>query len=710
MKKQPLFLSAVALLSLTACTPSGSGDNELLKLYDANSKFVTAGYDENDYFPLVTYRHKNNGEVPYVEVNQFLVITNELFHNSVDYITMASTRQKQYDSYVKKISDHQYGVYSESIIGALIDTKENILNIKRFDYMNAQPDSFNGSLRGDITNPNNSGVSLVHASNKSRYIGEFKEEVYDLDDYEMDIVELDDKVYMPAQILSTIWLRGLGADFVYNGNDFFISSSVTSETAFPQAAGSYRSGNNTFAISGVLYKSVTPLEGEAHRYVGKVPATEEKEASYAIFSLENDGKGFVFTAATPEVRSSDNPRYKIGWEKKDKDIYVTVYSKNSLTGEFATTGGHTMRISSNETYFNKEERSESLINFNYQLLRFQIDNFYGLKDELAAKHGFTDFDSFVRQKGLKDKLLSKDANEYDRGLSELLMKYIDDGHTKYMDRSLFAKDDVSASDLADQYTGVRRGSLLEKGEEYSEYRQNVVGEDVNPIGLAMKDETAVIRFDAFGHLLPIITNPDGMMDDADISTQMEESTPYGFIASFKEIEKHSEIKNVVLDLTCNGGGMVLTLPFLAAYFAKDPTFYLRDNLAGVIREFHYDVDLNCDGIYGGEGDYLADKYHFYMLTSDYSFSCGSAYPTMARIAGVDIIGQKCAGGACNIAGFADACGSIYTLSAPQQIGYLDENGNFINDDAGIPVTHELDIESWYDLTKLNEAIASWSHN
>ena len=102
MKKQPLILSAIFLLSLAGCGSSGSDDNKLLKLYDANSKFVATGYEEGGSFPLATYRHKNNGEAPYVEVSQFFNITNELFHNSIDYINMTSQRVTQYDSYVKK--------------------------------------------------------------------------------------------------------------------------------------------------------------------------------------------------------------------------------------------------------------------------------------------------------------------------------------------------------------------------------------------------------------------------------------------------------------------------------------------------------------------------------------------------------------------------------------------------------------------------------
>ena len=714
MKKQYLLINVVLLFSLVACSsnaqPKSSEvpDDKLLTIHDDNAKLIISGYGkdvngDDEWYPLATYYHKDNGEAPYVELNQLFVILNEIFHNDINYETMTATRLEQYDSSIQKISNHFYGIYSEGVLGAVLDTKENILNIKRYDYMLSQPDSFNGIVRNDVASPKTSKISLVHGSIYSKYLGTFKEEVYDLDDYGMDIIEMNDKVYMPAQLLSSIFFRSTGTDFAYNGNDFFLSSNVGTDSEYPSQEGSFRSGNDSFEIGGTLYTHEDPIGEEECRYVGK----GDEEASYAIFSLNKDGSGFAFNAATPDAASSEDTVYKLSWERKEGDMYVTFFTKNPL-GEFASTG-HTMRISSKETFFNKKERSKALSEFNYQLLRFQIDNFYGLKPELSERYGFKDFDSFVAEKGLKDKLLSTDSRVYDEGLSEFLVKYIDDGHTKYSDRSIFSGHEAESSgDLSTRYVGERRTGLLNKRNEYIALRKETLEEGAQEVGLFMEDETAVIRFDSFMHLLPIISDPGSSTDSFDIPSLMGLSTPFGFVKSFKAIEENSNIKNVVLDLTCNGGGMVLTLPFLAAFFTKDPILYLRDNLSSVVREFHYDVDLNMDGIYRGEGDYFGDKYHFYVLTSDFSFSCGSALPTMAHIAGIDIIGTKCGGGACNVAGFCDACGSIYTLSAPQQIGYLDEEGNFINDDAGIPVTHELAKDSWYDLAKLNQAVKGFS--
>ena len=712
MKKQYLFMSAILLTSLVGCANNSSNSGEPLTIYDENAKFVVSGYGvdvlgNNEWFPLATYHHKNNGEAPYVEVGQFLDIMNNTFHNVVDYETMTSTRVPQYDSSIIKISDHLYGIYSESVLGARLDTNENVLTIDRFDYMFTQIDAFNGTLRSDVATPNNSRTSAVHGSSRSNYKGEYKSEVYDLDDYNMDIVELNDKVYMPAQLLSNILLRSMGADFVYNGNDFFISSNVGSDSTSYALSGSFRSSNNTFEISGDLYSSSDPQSNEEYRYTTKVSSSQEEV--YGIFSLDKEGHGYAFTGSTPNATDTSNATYKLDWVKNNGDIYIALYGKDT-TGQFLA-NGHVMRVSSNETFYNKKNRSAALSEFNYQLLRFQIDNFYGLKEEFNTKYGFTDFDSFVKLKGLKDKLLSTDTRTYDEGLSEFLMKYVDDGHTRYSDRSVFSgKESVSSKDLVNRYIGSRRGTLLSKHDEYVAYRASVSGLGDKTSGVFFEGETAVIRFDGFMHPLPIISDPGPSLDILDMTTIMNASSPFGFVKAFKEIANHSEVKNIVIDLTCNGGGMVLTLPFLASYFMKDPTIYVKDMLSGMVREYHYDVDTNMDGIYNGPGDYLGDKYHFYLLTSDFSFSCASAFPTMAYSAGIDIIGIRCGGGACNVAGFTDACGSIYTLSAPQQIGYLDKDGNFVNDDAGIPVTHELAKENWYDLVKLNQAVTGFSNN
>lgn len=97
-----------------------------------------------------------------------------------------------------------------------------------------------------------------------------------------------------------------------------------------------------------------------------------------------------------------------------------------------------------------------------------------------------------------------------------------------------------------------------------------------------------------------------------------------------------------------------------------------------------------------------DKYHFYILTSEFSFSCGNFLPAIAKNSSAKIIGKKSGGGACPVDVFADASGSIYQSSSPNVCGYLDEDMEFANSDDGFPVDIDLDPSYWYDPKKLDQ--------
>ena len=123
-----------------------------------------------------------------------------------------------------------------------------------------------------------------------------------------------------------------------------------------------------------------------------------------------------------------------------------------------------------------------------------------------------------------------------------------------------------------------------------------------------------------------------------------------------------------------------------------------------IKEFHYRVDFNRNGIFGDKGDTYKGVYNFFLLISDFSFSCGNGLPTMAYSDGITLIGgPHGGGGACPVATLSDGSGTIFNTSMPTQIIYQNEEGQYINNDAGIPVKPEcqLPLDSWYDHAALN---------
>ena len=122
-----------------------------------------------------------------------------------------------------------------------------------------------------------------------------------------------------------------------------------------------------------------------------------------------------------------------------------------------------------------------------------------------------------------------------------------------------------------------------------------------------------------------------------------------------------------------------------------------------------DIDINHDGVVDSNDTYMG-KYNFYILTSEVSFSCGNLLPTIAKYKGIKIIGKKSSGGACSVYEYSDACGSCFNSSNEYMYGTFDKDNVFTNNDSGVAVDYDLDSDSWYDLSKLNQFIESIKNN
>ena len=253
--------------------------------------------------------------------------------------------------------------------------------------------------------------------------------------------------------------------------------------------------------------------------------------------------------------------------------------------------------------------------------------------------------------------------------------------------------------------------LTDNSRRYHDLRKEMMvekygyDENDNMQGLFIDGETAVVRFDSF------ITN---MLDDQ-LYIYTENSIPYlfdystnvGFDNCFYWIyTTHPEIKNVVIDLSCNGGGSVNAVPYVAAFFTGDPYFYNVDALTGNAFEWHYEIDFNRDGTFNRNWDSFENYYNFYLLVSDVSASSSNRLAAFAKNAGVKIIGKRDFGGGCGMVTYADACGFVFNASEARLCLYKDNDGNLVSSDHGVPVDYELDPEYWYDFEKLNAFLAS----
>ncbi|MBQ7243008.1 MAG: hypothetical protein IJS52_02250, partial [Bacilli bacterium] len=683
----PLFLSVVSL--------AGCGlQPATLSLYDASSRLVIQSFDDKGSITLPTYRYSKTGEVPYNEIGEFFYANGGL----------SNVR-----SSVKKVDDTYQVIGQDGHLFFTVNPKENTVALDNFGHWSGLFQLNNG-IGPDPAVPYDEEACAVRPSSSTKSIGTPVKEVYNLSKYNIEAVEKDDKCYLPSAFLSNLYYRNLGADILYNGMDFYLAGAVQSGTIPAVSRSFYANENRFMAAEGKEAKSYPALQGESYRYAYQM----EEGKEYSILSLTNDGKGKLLSAANPGEQgteaSQDGTTISYTWEKKDDALLVTtiVSDINPATKEHSSVTQGTWKIPLRPTFFGAKKRSKEVAAFTYDLLRFQFDHYYGLKD--VAK--YEDFDQYAVSKGLKERLLSEDADTYDEALAELTCKDIDDGHTRYVLPSAFSgKGAVEGKAYATKHSGPRYKGLLEKLERYQKARNEALGlketEQAKAIGYFTKDSTALIRFDMFSNPGMFVTNmyDEGEIEKIDAAAAFQQgNVPLGFDATFYQLSKITGIKNVIIDLTCNLGGQVNVLPYILAHISKDPMMQYKDMNRGVVNEYHYKVDLNHDKKWGDVGDTYEGKYNFFILTSDFSFSCANMLPTLVKNRGAKVIGMKSGGGAATVGGFTDGLGSFYNLSSPL-VSMIQEGESFHHLDAGVPVDYELAADSWYDLTKLDAFVS-----
>ena len=169
----------------------------------------------------------------------------------------------------------------------------------------------------------------------------------------------------------------------------------------------------------------------------------------------------------------------------------------------------------------------------------------------------------------------------------------------------------------------------------------------------------------------------------------------------------SPIKNIVIDLSNNGGGNADAAIFVMSWFLGEADMALRDTFTGAQTNAIYLADVNLDGKYD-EQDNVANGYGLYCLTTNSSFSCGNLVPAACRSSGkVTLIGQTTGGGSCVVLPCTTAAGALFQISGSKQISII-RNGSFYNNtDAGVEPDFRLDKpESYYD----RPALVEYLHN
>ncbi len=340
--------------------------------------------------------------------------------------------------------------------------------------------------------------------------------------------------------------------------------------------------------------------------------------------------------------------------------------------------------------------SKELAEFNYNELCLALDINYGLKEN----HNITTFDELMSNTGLKDMMLSGKSELIDLAMYVLSTRYFDDNHTKYGAPGYATEYTFREKMIKNYGEGAGRDGLFALNKEHMDARAKYYPDGVP--GYEEIGDTAFITFDQFEQF-------DADVDYYKTAPTADSKDTIGIISySVQQIlRKNSPVKNVVLDLSCNTGGIVNTAAYTIAAFLGKARLSLEDRFTGALVTGEYLADTNLDHKFNSK-DYLAGKgLNLYCLESGTSFSCGNLVPCMLKQSeDVTLIGNTSAGGACSVMWLGSAAGGYIRISSSSTSSFL-KNGSLYDVDRGVePDIYLSKLDSYYDREKLVEYIDS----
>ena len=180
-----------------------------------------------------------------------------------------------------------------------------------------------------------------------------------------------------------------------------------------------------------------------------------------------------------------------------------------------------------------------------------------------------------------------------------------------------------------------------------------------------KDNTAYITFDSFAAV------PEDVDYYTTASAADAEDT-IGILAyAYSQImRENSPVENVVLDLSCNGGGEADAAVFVLSAFLGEGYASVKNTMSGALATGVYEIDLNLDGKFD-ENDKGLTGMNLFCLISPSSFSCGNLVPCVFKNSNdVTLIGRTSAGGSCVILPLTTAYGSFFMTSGPHRLAFM----------------------------------------
>ena len=310
-----------------------------------------------------------------------------------------------------------------------------------------------------------------------------------------------------------------------------------------------------------------------------------------------------------------------------------------------------------------DERASDLAEFGYAHLCLAIDYLYGRPGVHFAYGEELDevgLDGLLESLGetgvaIRDALRSRDLARYMVGLDALCALMDDGGHT-YIDALYFTDlmDNEGRQELLERYMACRDdardplGAFVREAMERlpRNYDQSLAFDKLHDDAFGderyvVEGDTALIVLDSFNGIdyegwedyyagrgeRPSATEPyddSGMIDSAAI-----------VLDGLERAAADPSVRNVVLDVSNNGGGSLDVVALVCAIMTGDASLRFENTLMGTVEREEFDVDVNLDGSFDErDGEPAYPGLTFAVLTGPGSFSCGNIAPARLKDEGI----------------------------------------------------------------------------
>ena len=223
-------------------------------------------------------------------------------------------------------------------------------------------------------------------------------------------------------------------------------------------------------------------------------------------------------------------------------------------------------------------------------------------------------------------------------------------------------------------SGLKKALLEQKKEMLKEYFSNENydyerGQWADTV-LSQSKKTAMFYFDQFkfGKTDEVYNEDESIKDDAE-----QFDTYINFVNRLQKYASEGTVENVIIDVSTNGGGVVGVMVRLLALLSKNnrSELYMLQGKQSLVSANYVKVDVDGDGEYR-EDETFGNKFNFYILTTDYSYSCGNAFPCYAQKMGIKTIGETSGGGECAVSIHYLPNSEYVYHSSNTHLGYYDK--------------------------------------